>query len=242
MDCSICFDQINAETGKVVLSCSHTFHLKCITRWFYEQEVETCPYCRRETCEMEKMPLETDFERNDQDDQDEDDAEFWREVDSDNPWVHLPNGQWVRRLEIPPGMEEDFEPLNREPSERRPPQWVRLPHGQWVRRLEIPPIEGPVFPPAPTNEVYSPPAPTSEVYSPQVRHAALVIQSAYINYRLRQEAAKTIQKIVRGFLVRRATVEKLTKVKAIGAVRRTFATLPAKFLAVNPLFAQRRAA
>ena len=54
-DCSICRDPLNvSETGKVELSCSHTFHLGCITRWFSTGgNTRTCPICRAAPKEKE---------------------------------------------------------------------------------------------------------------------------------------------------------------------------------------------
>jgi len=54
-DCSICRDPMNvSETGKVELSCSHTFHLGCITRWFSTGgNTCTCPICRAAPKEKE---------------------------------------------------------------------------------------------------------------------------------------------------------------------------------------------
>jgi len=53
--CSICRDPMNvSETGKVELSCSHTFHLGCITRWFSTGgNTCTCPICRAAPKEKE---------------------------------------------------------------------------------------------------------------------------------------------------------------------------------------------
>ena len=53
--CSICRDPLNvSETGKVELSCSHTFHLGCITRWFNtDGNTRTCPMCRAAPKEKE---------------------------------------------------------------------------------------------------------------------------------------------------------------------------------------------
>jgi hypothetical protein len=43
-----------SETGKVELSCSHTFHLGCITRWFSTGgNTRTCPLCRAAPKEKE---------------------------------------------------------------------------------------------------------------------------------------------------------------------------------------------
>jgi hypothetical protein len=52
-DCPICFDEITEKTGKVVLSCSHSFHLACITEWFSRKQ--DCPCCRAKPAEKEKM-------------------------------------------------------------------------------------------------------------------------------------------------------------------------------------------
>ena len=53
--CSICLDPMNvSETGKVELSCSHTFHLGCITRWFSTGgNTCRCPICRAAPKEKE---------------------------------------------------------------------------------------------------------------------------------------------------------------------------------------------
>ena len=53
--CSICRDPLNVpETGKVELSCSHAFHLGCITRWFSTGgNTCTCPICRAAPKEKE---------------------------------------------------------------------------------------------------------------------------------------------------------------------------------------------
>ena len=40
MECSICYSEINAATGKVELSCSHPFHFSCLTKWFDKQRLK----------------------------------------------------------------------------------------------------------------------------------------------------------------------------------------------------------
>lgn len=55
MECSICYDAITKDTGKAELSCSHTFHLKCLSQWFLKNE--NCPCCRHEAKDMERMVL-----------------------------------------------------------------------------------------------------------------------------------------------------------------------------------------
>jgi hypothetical protein len=45
MSCSICHEEINESTGKIVTSCKHEFHISCMTRWMVKPEA-TCPECR----------------------------------------------------------------------------------------------------------------------------------------------------------------------------------------------------
>jgi hypothetical protein len=60
MLCSICFDDITEETGHAQLSCTHRFHLRCITHWYATQlskEIdESCPYCRRAAGSYDRLP------------------------------------------------------------------------------------------------------------------------------------------------------------------------------------------
>lgn len=60
MECSICYDEINSSTGKVELSCAHPFHFSCIAKWFDKQRLqescESCPLCRNESNDFQKMP------------------------------------------------------------------------------------------------------------------------------------------------------------------------------------------
>lgn len=55
--CPICRDPMTvSETGKVELSCSHEFHLACITRWFSTGgNTSTCPICRAAPKEKENV-------------------------------------------------------------------------------------------------------------------------------------------------------------------------------------------
>lgn len=86
MDCSICYDAITAATGKVDLSCSHTFHFSCLTTWFTAQQdkelSQSCPCCRHESNEHEKMPAaataddESDEESDEESDDESDDDEY----------------------------------------------------------------------------------------------------------------------------------------------------------------------
>lgn len=53
MECSICYEEITKDTGKAELSCSHSFHLKCLSQWFTKNE--SCPCCRHAANDTEKM-------------------------------------------------------------------------------------------------------------------------------------------------------------------------------------------
>jgi len=57
-ECSICLDEIvAATTGCVQLSCSHTYHLSCISAWY--QKNPSCPECRSKPSEKETPPPST---------------------------------------------------------------------------------------------------------------------------------------------------------------------------------------
>lgn len=43
-DCSICYEPVSADTGHCTLSCKHSFHIACLTRWSTENP--NCPMCR----------------------------------------------------------------------------------------------------------------------------------------------------------------------------------------------------
>lgn len=77
MDCSICCDEITSASGKVVLGCAHTYHLGCVGRWFLKES--TCPLCRQETGEKERI-LRAD-EAIDFDDEEEEEEEDEDEED-----------------------------------------------------------------------------------------------------------------------------------------------------------------
>lgn len=68
MECSICFDEITSSSGQVVLGCSHTYHLGCVSRWFLKET--TCPLCRQETGEKEKI-LDVISESEEEDEEEE---------------------------------------------------------------------------------------------------------------------------------------------------------------------------
>ena len=76
MECPICYDEINAQTGVVTTSCGHSYHFSCISHWYAKQEVGSCPCCRKVVGEKEKMP-----EPQCEDEEDSDDEEEFEEVE-----------------------------------------------------------------------------------------------------------------------------------------------------------------
>lgn len=80
MDCSICYDEITSATGKVELSCAHTFHFSCLTKWFGTQasngNTQSCPCCRHESNDHEKMPDPIAVIEDDEDDDDDETEEY----------------------------------------------------------------------------------------------------------------------------------------------------------------------
>ena len=50
-DCPICYESISQSTGCCVLSCSHSFHIKCLTKW--TSDASTCPMCRHTLSDIE---------------------------------------------------------------------------------------------------------------------------------------------------------------------------------------------
>ena len=65
MDCAICYGPITPATGKLQLSCSHSFHINCLALWFetlnQTQRTQNCPYCRHESSELEIIPTSSDL-------------------------------------------------------------------------------------------------------------------------------------------------------------------------------------
>jgi len=48
MNCPICYDEINSQTGNVTTSCGHSYHFSCISSWYSKGESASCPCCRKE--------------------------------------------------------------------------------------------------------------------------------------------------------------------------------------------------
>jgi hypothetical protein len=53
MDCSICFDPIDAESQVVSTPCGHVFHSNCMETWI-AQGKQNCPQCRK-VCERQNI-------------------------------------------------------------------------------------------------------------------------------------------------------------------------------------------
>lgn len=52
-ECTICHDSITDATGYTKLSCNHTYHLRCIVKWLFINEL--CPCCRKGLTEYESV-------------------------------------------------------------------------------------------------------------------------------------------------------------------------------------------
>jgi hypothetical protein len=123
MDCPICFNEINASTGRSTLGCGHEFHLRCIVEWFNNQEAAcSCPCCRREQGEFDTVPIypeeevEGEYEEEIEEEEEDEEEEALgspvitgafanlfnafsarrEEPVIDNVWRRQPNGRWVR--------------------------------------------------------------------------------------------------------------------------------------------------
>jgi hypothetical protein len=44
-DCPICWGSITSTDQKIITTCNHLFHQKCLTRWVQDYS-DTCPLCR----------------------------------------------------------------------------------------------------------------------------------------------------------------------------------------------------
>jgi hypothetical protein len=59
MACPICMDAIVARvTGETRTSCGHSFHFQCLVAWMSVGTRKTCPVCRAEPSEKERILLE----------------------------------------------------------------------------------------------------------------------------------------------------------------------------------------
>lgn len=101
--CAICLEDINKTTGKVVLSCEHTFHYRCIDNWFGKQVwddlPQTCPCCRDGGQHLDRAEVVEVEENEDEDDdwatEDDDDANSAvTDITEDIRWERVGPGRW----------------------------------------------------------------------------------------------------------------------------------------------------
>ena len=45
--CSVCLEHYKVGTYKRTINCNHTFHKKCIDKWFKNTDNYSCPICRK---------------------------------------------------------------------------------------------------------------------------------------------------------------------------------------------------
>jgi hypothetical protein len=45
--CIMCFQPFNSGEFKRILPCSHFFHKKCIDKWLFSYNHDSCPCCRK---------------------------------------------------------------------------------------------------------------------------------------------------------------------------------------------------
>ena len=53
-DCPICYESVDDSTGHCTLSCKHSFHIACLTKW--GKDNPSCPMCRKELGTTEIAP------------------------------------------------------------------------------------------------------------------------------------------------------------------------------------------
>ena len=97
--CPICYDPITKETGNTTLSCSHSYHLACISRWF--DTVPSCPCCRSSPSSYEiaeATTIQADEENSDEDEEEVDDydlTEAQRTVVETLLWIQNGSGAFI---------------------------------------------------------------------------------------------------------------------------------------------------
>jgi Ring finger domain len=115
MECSICQDTIEASGGHVTLACQHHYHLGCIGRWLLKSE--TCPMCRQETSDKEKI-LKNDERMSWAEEEEEDEEDAFSEEDTDIPeFNEAAHALWVMRKTFE--MLEDGQSIQSETSTRQ---------------------------------------------------------------------------------------------------------------------------
>jgi hypothetical protein len=74
-ECPVCYEEINASTGVVTLSCTHSYHFSCISAWFLKNDKSNCPCCRKEMLPIEDFVPNQEDSSEDEDDEDDEDDE-----------------------------------------------------------------------------------------------------------------------------------------------------------------------
>jgi hypothetical protein len=156
MDCPICHDAINADSGITTLACSHSYHLKCITRWISEHE--TCPCCRKEVGDYEKIHKKSPLARLERTQTYMSENAFPDNIDAMideviqelagsvnlpvSRWIRLDSGLWVRDDAVEP--REAPQP----PDSRQVPVLTLPPHIQRLNIMGLNPDAPPFYPAA----------------------------------------------------------------------------------------------
>lgn len=92
-NCSICLDDIHTTTGSATLSCGHQFHIGCLGRWLMKNE--SCPYCRHEANDKEKIAEDEEESEYEDDDYEEEVDSDEEEDDGPRIWRRIGPGHWV---------------------------------------------------------------------------------------------------------------------------------------------------
>ncbi len=93
MECSICLNEISKATGLVTLSCCHNFHLSCIGKWVLKHE--SCPLCRHELIEEERIAEDDPDATEIDDDEWEDDGSDEEDEMPNIRWRRIGIGRWI---------------------------------------------------------------------------------------------------------------------------------------------------
>jgi hypothetical protein len=120
-ECAICFEAFTPDSGHSVLGCGHKFHMMCVVRWFQDQEgPSTCPCCRRESGQLDNVPL---VEEGDDEEEDESTVDEWSADEDDEDedvgelrpvWTRQASGQWERTWVVTGGGTAVWDPTANE--------------------------------------------------------------------------------------------------------------------------------
>ena len=87
-DCSVCLEEISQTTGSSTMACGHSFHIRCLGTWLLQHE--TCPYCRHEANEHERINKELQDDESTEYEDEEESVE-----DEGEQWVRVGAGRWI---------------------------------------------------------------------------------------------------------------------------------------------------